>query len=50
MPETKPLPEGAEEKRGGYSGSMDAEQVPPPPKVPSGSVSKESADPKPSED
>ncbi len=27
-----------EEKRGGYSGSTDADQVPPPAKIPSGSV------------
>ena len=27
-----------EEKRGGYSGSTDAEQVPPPARLPSGSI------------
>jgi hypothetical protein len=31
------LPSG-EEKRGGYSGSTPAKQVPPPPPVPSGTI------------
>lgn len=37
MPEDNRLPP-AEEKRGGYSGSEDASTVPPPAKIPSGSM------------
>jgi hypothetical protein len=37
VPEDNRLPP-AEEKRGGYSGSDDAATVPPPAKIPSGSM------------
>jgi hypothetical protein len=44
VPEDNRLPP-AEEKRGGYSGSGDAATVPPPAKIPSGSMTSEPSTP-----
>lgn len=44
MPDDKQLPP-SDEKRGGYSGSTDAAKVPPPAKIPSGSIPKDGKKP-----